>query len=359
MSTIITDNIGRECSNLISMFADASYIQKILPNHYENLSSNKLKSVSEDVKSYVVQALDFLNKTDDQIVTAPLTLYYSIYNFAKAIYYLHYPNMTLKGSHGLKLKNETADGIDEIGSVSVLFESSGAFSGLIDVTGDDVSIGDVFTCKDVFSIIPELREAYALRYFEEPRVYLMRSYQDPDYRYDLIFQTSDAANGLYNDYSLPGSTGLLAQIVGDSCVVCQSEACTQDEFDKTTYLDVYGNRYLTIGIKKADVNIKMSKIVAIYLSYYMFSMFARYYPEEWMKICKSADAAIIRKLVVDMRREMLVEVLGLLSNESYTFETKLPAVESKMDTHELWEIIKKEMLHDKKISGRNPLDFLK
>lgn len=359
MTIVITDNIERECVNLISLYQDSDYVQKALILHYSNLSAKKLKSVSEDVKSYIIQALDFLNKTDDQIFTAPLNLYYSIYNFAKAIYYLHYPNMTLAGSHGLKLKNETADGINEIGNVSVLVESSGAFDGLISVAGDNIIAGDTFTSKDIFSIIPELREAYALRYLEEPHVFLLRGYKDQSYRYDLIYQTDGAVDVIHKNYFLPGSKDLLMQSSGTYCTVCRSEACTQEKFDDTTYVDVYGNRYLTIGIKKENESIKMSKIVAIYLSYYIFSMLARYYPEEWMRLCNGADSAIISKLVIDMRREMLVEVLQLLSAKEYVFETKLPIVESEMDPSGLWDLIKKEMLREKKRSGKNPLDFLK
>ena len=358
MPIVITDNIERECKNLISLYQDRDYIQKALLQHYPNLSSKKLKTVSEDVKSYIIQALDFLKETDDSIKTAPLNLFYSIMNFAKAIYSIHYPNLTLASGHGLTINKATADGAKELGYVSVSVDASGTFKGLIQVVGDKIEDGNVFSCKEVFSIIPELIEAYALRYFEEPRVYLMRAYKDQSYRYDLIFQTDNAADGIHNNFSLPGTKGLLADICGSSCMVCCSEACTKENFDGVTYSDVHGNRYLTIGLSNGTEPVKISKIVALYLSYFMFSMLARYYPEEWMRLCNGADSAIISKLVIDMRREMLVEVLQLLSVKEYIFESKLQIVESEMDPHELWELIKKEMLREKKRSGRNPLNFL-
>lgn len=352
MPIIVSDNIERECANLISIYKDATYLAELLPKYRRNLSGETIKNVSNDIQSYISQAFAFLNETDDRIMTAPLTMYYSACNFAKAIYYIHYPHMTLKGSHGLSLDNKTAENIKELALAAVETHDNGAFGGLICVTGDQLASGKHFTCKDLFSIIPELCGMYALRYSEEPNVYLMKGYKSKEYCYDLLFQTDGFSNKMGERFSLPAAKGMHLNTTSVGCTLLLSQMCSEEYFNDTTYVDVHGNRYLTSGLFDGTQYFKMSKIVALYLLYYTFSMLARYYPEEWLRLCEGADSAIIKKVVVDLRREMLVEVLRYLSDKEYIFETKLPSSETELDIHDLWRQLKKEEEREKMRSGR-------
>mgnify|MGYP001112008887 CR=1 FL=1 len=71
--------------------------------------------------------------------------------------------------------------------------------------------------------------------------------------------------------------------------------------------DIYGNIYCTNAISVNGRIVKISKIVNLYICYYAFSMLVRYHPEKWKAFCESSDIAIIRKLLINCRREMLVE----------------------------------------------------
>ena len=88
---------------------------------------------------------------------------------------------------------------------------------------------------------------------------------------------------------------------------------------RVLYNDIYGNTYCTNAISINGRVVKMSKIVSLYLCYYAFSMLVRYHPEKWKAFCESSDIAIIRKLLINCRREMLVEVIQLLSGKEYSF----------------------------------------
>lgn len=103
MSIFITNNIEQECENLISMYTDIGYVKKRILQNYPNLSSAKQLSVAKKIKSHIDQANSFFEGTDDNVLTAPLTLFYAIQNYAKAIYLVNYPNLSLAGSHGIVL----------------------------------------------------------------------------------------------------------------------------------------------------------------------------------------------------------------------------------------------------------------
>ena len=91
--------------------------------------------------------------------------------------------------------------------------------------------------------------------------------------------------------------------------------------DFKLYNDIYGNIYCTNAISVNGRIVKISKIVNLYICYYAFSMLVRYHPEKWKTFCESSDIAIIRKLLINCRREMLVEVIQLLSGKEYAFTT--------------------------------------
>ena len=90
MSIFITNNIEQESANLISMYTDIGYVKKRILQSYPNLSLAKQASVAKKIKSHIDQANSFFEGTDDNVLTAPLTLFYAIQNYAKAIYLVNY-----------------------------------------------------------------------------------------------------------------------------------------------------------------------------------------------------------------------------------------------------------------------------
>ena len=313
MPVIITDSIEKECINLLSLYKDNQYVKESLLKSHPNLSESKQKNLPGKIKSFVVQGLDFLGETDENIKTAPLTLFYSIYNFSKAIHHFNSPNISIANAHGLKLISERAQESKELGDISVSITKSGAFVNLLAITGDSIMPNDVLVAKDIFALVPELSGIYALRYLEESNVFLLQENRNGITHYDLLCQTNNTHALDNKDFSIAGNNGMCINIMdcsrGPAAVVYRTEACTPDSFENATYCDAYGNRYLTCGLSTAHGNYKLSKIAELYLIYYMFGMLVRYYPEKWMEYCDNADSTLIRKLVINMRREMLIEVL--------------------------------------------------
>ena len=117
------------------------------------------------------------------------------------------------------------------------------------------------------------------------------------------------------------------------------------------------NTYCTNAISINGRAVKMSKIVCLYLCYYAFSMLVRYHPEKWKAFCESSDIAIIRKLLINCRREMLVDVIQLLSGKEYSFTTVMEEMDAELDASEVYNLVKEEAWREYKRTGRNTLIF--
>ena len=344
MRPIITDDVLNECENLMLLYTDKTVVQKCLENAYPGISDNKKKSVTKRVISYVNQGLLFLNETTSSIYTAPLTLFYAINNFSKAIFLIHNPNISIKAAHGIKLLG--GDVAKDMSDLSVVIEN-GAFARLLEVTKDEINIGDTISLKDVLSIIPELSEVYYKRYLEEPNVFALQK-DNESYIVLLHGNTADQAKG--KDFSLVTEKGYRISLDGRCVHLFRTESGMLD-FTGCGYNDVYGNEFITCGIMKKGMPVFVSKITSLYICYYSFSILVRYHPDIWFKLCESSDAAIIRKLMIHCRKEMMVEVLQLMMDESFYFSHKIENVDKRLDSKEIYHMVKKEYEEEKFRSG--------
>lgn len=357
MSIFITNNIEQECSNLISMYTDTGYVKKRILQAYPNLSSAKQTSVSQKIKSHINQANSFLEGTDDNVLTAPLTFFYAIQNYAKAIFLVNHPNLSLAGSHGIDFDNDVAENANEIGDITCKMTKKGTFGNLVTVTGDALCTGDVFVIRDIFSIIPELRETYYLRYFEEPNVFLLRKKKHCTSKYEIIFQDQNIQNIASRDFSIFEKSNFHLVFRGTMGYIWKDANYSDEMGKQVIYNDIYGNLYCTNAISVNGRVVKISKIVSLYLCYYAFSMLVRYYPEKWKAFCESSDIAIIRKLLINCRREMLVEVIQLLSGKEYSFTTVMEEMDGELNASEVFKLVKEEARREFKRTGRNTLVF--
>lgn len=248
MNIFITNNIEQECLNLISMYTDIDYVQKRILQSYHNLSAEKQVSVSKDIKAHIDQADSFLKGTDDNVFTAPLTLFYAIQNYARAIFLVNYPNLSLAKSHGIDFDNVTAEAAKEIGDIKCKMIKSGTFGNLVAVTGDNLCAGDAFILKDIFSIIPELRETYYLRYFEEPNVFLLRKKRHCTSEYEMVLQSNNIKNIANKDFSILEKNSFHL-VLNENVGYIWKDANYSDEKGKQViYNDIYGNLYCAMAI---------------------------------------------------------------------------------------------------------------
>lgn len=216
-------------------------------------------------------------------MTAPLTLFYAIQNYAKAIFLVNYPNLSLAGSHGIDFDNAVSQNASEIGYITCKMTNNGTFRNLVAVTGDELCAGDLFVIRDIFSIIPELRETYFLRYFEEPNVFLLRKKKHCTSEYEMILQEENVQKIANKDFSLLEQNSFHL-VFGDRAGYIWIDANYSDEKGKRVlYNDIYGNTYCTNAISVNRRIVKVSKIVSLYICYYAFSMLVRYHLEKWKK----------------------------------------------------------------------------
>lgn len=372
---IVTDNIENKCINMISSFRDKDYVGNYVKKSYPKISSERKEMVQNEIISCISQAIDYYLATSTDIKTAPLTLFYSILNFTRAIVYLHKPNEEIKGKHGLTPYNSSINKDSGIGEVLVVVNSQGTFVELLRLMGDDILSQDKIRFKDVMSILPELLNEYEMVYHENPNNTLLRPL-DKGYvsalprKYSESFSTREEFESYINgcvgkvDCSFVGDNHIHTECYFDyiskhiKLSVFMSEACREENIKRVTYMDVYGNQYLNFGLPKAGKRVYISKISALYISYFVLSTLVRYNAGPWLHFCNSADSTLIRTLVVNMKKEMLVEVLQLLTDEKYVFVNSLPKPEKELNIRDLCERMIEELEHQKYISNRSPLEGL-
>jgi len=350
MRVIITDDIVNECCNMALLFTDTNYTCERILNYYPSLSEKKKKQIPEQIKSYINQGIRFLSETNDNVFTAPLTLFYALNNFVKAIYLLHKPNYTLSGSHGLSMEN--VKDAHNLAEIDLKVNGNGTFLNLIEITGDNgLYSNKIIHLKNVLSLIPELSEIYANRYSEEPNIFLL---QEEKKSYSIILHNVQTIEELEKrDYSFPLRYGYHIDISRDSFVWRDASFV---EKEKCILFDVYGNKYISCGIPEDGEILFLSKISSLYVSYFAFSMLVRYNPEVWKNICDTADITIIRKLLVHCKAEMMAEILNLLFDEQFYFSTEIKPIKEEIDYDKIYEEVKKRFRDEKRRTGRR-FDF--
>lgn len=188
-------------------------------------------------------------------------------------------------------------------------------------------------------------------------VFLLRKKKHCTSEYEMILQEENVGKIASRDFSLLENNSFHL-VLGDKAGYIWIDANYSDEKGKRVlYNDIYGNTYCTNAISINGRVVKMSKIVSLYLCYYAFSMLARYHPEKWKAFCESSDIAIIRKLLINCRREMLVEVIQLLSGKEYSFTTVMEEIDAELDASEVYKLVKEEAWREYKRTGRNTIIF--
>lgn len=358
MKTIITDNIECECKNMIAAFLDTDFIVYKILQSYPNLSGAKQKSVSEDIRFYVNQGLELYSVSDTSINTIPLTLFYSLNNFVKAAYLLHFPNLSLAGSHGLDLKTNELEKCKSLGEIPIHFTRKGTFPNLMEVTKDTFNFSDVVMLKDLFSVFPELCGIYSLLYLEEPNVFLLQAKSGNIGIYNVFYETDDEEAISEKNTSLLDQNGYHMYIDKNYLGIRGELSLTTDSWGKeenVIYYDSHGNKYCTVGIEVANKIVKPSKICILYIFYYVFSMLVRYHPHLWMKYCNSKEVSIISKLMTTVKNISLIEVIQLFCDEKYIFTSKISDLEKDFDYSDILKNILKEVEQENRRLGKSIL----
>lgn len=343
---------------MIAAFLDTDFIVYKILQSYPNLSGAKQKSVSEDIRFYVNQGLELYSVSDTSINTIPLTLFYSLNNFVKAAYLLHFPNLSLAGSHGLDLKTNELEKCKSLGEIPIHFTRKETFPNLMEVTKDTFNFSDVVMLKDLFSVFPELCGIYSLLYLEEPNVFLLQAKSGNIGICNVFYETDDEEAISEKNTSLLDQNGYHMYIDKNYLGIRGELSLTTDSWGKeenVIYYDSHGNKYCTVGIEVANKIVKPSKICILYIFYYVFSMLVRYHPHLWMKYCNSKEVSIISKLMTTVKNISLIEVIQLFCDEKYIFTSKISDLEKDFDYSDILKNILKEVEQENRRLGKSIL----
>lgn len=356
---IITNNIEKECWDLLSLYEDVEYVKEQIKLVKPDIRQNTLKKVASEINLYIKQANELYNSNNDSIITSPLTLFYSLNNLVKAVYLLKHPTNGIKASHGLKLKTE--GGTDyKLNELFVHLNNSGTFYDLNQLLCSNLSSDIDISIDDVLKCIPELSFLYNLVYGKEANVYLMRKNLDNNYEYDVVLPNNNYEQlerknlGLLRKNAVQFS--FYQNSVGYYCNLYKTMGT--ENINNILEKDIYNNTYLALGISLNNQLIKIHQLNAIYIIFYVFSMELRYRAYEWINIINSKEKAIVKKAIEELKVKMLVYILELIMGDELEFTSKVEDYRDDVDYSKLTDKILDEIKRKNRIYGRSILDPL-
>lgn len=349
MTPIITNDIVKECWNLLSVFEDENYIKSKIKERSSDIKPEKLNQVSNRIKLHMKQAEELYYSSNTSIITSPLTLFYSLNNFAKALCLYSQPTCEPQNSHGLKINISTPHDKQSVGDIVVRVLGNGTFVNFNSVLNDDIRENDTICLKAFFSLIPELKDIYYAVYSEEPNVFLLQQRELHPYSYAMQIISNSEKVFENKNLTLPSENDCYIEYgTGYDGVYANFSISMAGQDKKGNYLcrDIYSNTYLTLGIDFGDRTSNIKQINLLYMILYAFSMCARYYPDVWIHVINTKEKAIITKSIEICKTKFLIDILGLFNSTEYQFVTKVPDVHEEMSisdlSREILEEIKKE-----------------
>ncbi|MBQ2938100.1 MAG: hypothetical protein IJE05_04405 [Clostridia bacterium] len=353
---IITNNIEKECWDLLSLYEDIEYVKEQIKLVKPKIKQTSLKKVASEINLYIKQANELYNSNNDSIITSPLTLFYSINNLVKAVYLLKNPTNGIKASHGLSLNTES--GINyKLNEISVHINNSGTFCDLNKLLNNNLPENIDISLNDVLKSIPELSLLYNLVYGEEPNIYLMKKNLDKSYEYKVELFNNSYEQLEKKDLSLLSTNSVRFNFFhdpfGNHCHAFKTAAT--ENINNILEKDIYNNIYLTLGISLNNQIIKIHQLNAIYILFYVFSMELRYRAYEWINIINSKEKAIIKKAIEELKVKMLVCILSLIMNEELEFTNRIENYKEDVDYSKITDEILKEIKKRNRMYGRSIL----
>lgn len=145
---IATRDRYRTCWEMIGWFSNPLYVKAELQRRYGDEQTSEDKRFQE-IASFVRQAIEYFQAaTSATLATRPTLLYYSLVQFAGAIWIASDPIRTQakrKGGHGLKVPKSTGDSKEiELSKLQVSTQSEGTWHELLQaLKGDYYGMPDI------------------------------------------------------------------------------------------------------------------------------------------------------------------------------------------------------------------------
>lgn len=355
---IITNNIEKECWNILELYEDYDYVVTKIKKNKPKIKETTLKKVAKEINFCFKQAEELYNASNDSIITSPLTLFYALNNLVRGTYLIKNPTRGIAASHGLQINNASPQD-QKLRDIIVETTSTGTFSNLNEMLNNNIPVGAKIKIDDILSIVPELHSIYYLTYGKEPNVYLLSKNMDTE-EYKVVLPQKKYSElkcknlEVFKKNNISLTFG--ANALGEAATIFKTMATKN--FESIIEYDLYHNRYMTLGNIINENTIKIEQLNAIYILFYIYSMEVRYRSYEWLKIIESKEKAIVQKSVTELKVKMLICIISLLDDENYEFINSNPDYKEKTNYSDLTNKILDELKNRSIAYGKSPLSGL-
>lgn len=115
---------------------------------------------------------------------------------------------------------------------------------------------------------------------------------------------------------------------------------------------------MSFGINIGEKNLNISSATIDYIILYTYSIYFRYYPNEWNSLINLKEKAIINKTYELAKKRFLLSCTTEFFGNNYSFKEKSDDIKENMDYKRITDEVLKELKSRKFATNRSPLEKL-
>lgn len=328
---ILTENPYDELWNYLGYFENKHNCLEYLKSNHNINDVEERKKRAIKLKYFIKQAREYYRSSlNVSTLTKPTLLYYGAVCLSEALILAKrgYPDQTKH--HGLIDKGIGNDGINNLKDFKVKNVTKGTFSELYrtvvsDPSDYDIIKNNVWSLKELFSIVPEIRETYEETYKEKSQVLKVKRFFEKDEEYikskdDLLLnKPQDEIDKFISKIIGFSDFYLHPRKLNDNVLIAFKKPTAHGDI---TLKNIMGEEYLISGLEKDGHVINLSEIPLHLVTLYSLSMLSRYQIDLWGEESlelEKADFYIIKEFLRISTRKFPNLVLNFIMSEDYIF----------------------------------------
>jgi len=336
LRAIATDNPITEMWSMLSFFESCFNVESYLKEKFGSSITN-IGEISSNIALSMKAAREYYKAAEEvSILTGPLLLFYGMSALSKVLFGTTHGKESPSRSHGLQ-EVEGWNGISSDLSVRIL--KDGTFPQFHGCFWKESFRNQVFSLKELFSLVPELKVGFETVYKEKSKALKVERILYGISLIDSELQEySDLEDLIMSIPNIDKRYGKTLQRTGNRIHLY----CVNREVPDPTVRAISGEEYIVLPLKKGTLTVIVPEMSLHYLIAYLLGMFSRYHLKEWAELVegeKSGEIYIIQKFLDTTKRMFPNMILNEMHNRNFLFtSTKIEVEEKRLSREQLKQV---------------------
>lgn len=330
LRAISTDDPITEMWSMLSFFESGFNVESYLKQKFGSTAID-FGETSNNVALSMKAAREYYKAAGGvTVLTEPLLLFYGMSALSKVLWGTTYGKESPSRSHGLQEVGDW-DGVSSNLSVRIL--KDGTFPQFNGCFCKESFQNRVFSLKELFSLVPEVKVSYETIFKEKSRALKVVRHR---YGFTMGIDVLDSELEKYVDLeNLIASIPDIEKKYRKNMYRYKDRihlSCLYTDLSDPTIRAVSGEEYIVLPLKKEAATVIVPEMSVHYLIAYLLGMFSRYHLKEWAELVKgekSGEIFIVEKFLDTTKRKFPNMILNELHNSNFFFTSPKVEVEEK------------------------------